>query len=259
MPGALPPRQFVATSAGRLEFVRSGRGRPTWLLFNGAGIGLEGWQGLYPAIEQFGTVFAWNRFGLGRSDPPRAAQTGDGVVAVLREALAALSLEPPYVLVGHSLGGLHAHLFARRYPEQVAGVALLEATHPEEQDHGRGHESRLVQVLDRLFPLPKVRFRANLEAELRWQAETAREVRQAPPFPPVPLVVVTGAQAPPRWLADAQAVERRRLHQRELARLSPQGEQVMAWRSGHFPQRTEPQCVLRALRSLAARVGAQKP
>lgn len=257
MGGPLPKRQWVRTSAGRMEFMRSGAGRPVWLLFNGAGIGLEGWQGLYPDIERLGTVFAWNRLGIGRSDPPRQVQSGRRVVRALSEALDHLDLQPPYVLVGHSLGGLHAQLFARLFPQDVAGVLLLDATHPDERDHGRGHETRLAQVLDRLFPLPTSAFRPNLEAELAAQAETAREVQAAGAFPPVPLVVVTGAQAPPRWLADAGAVARRREHQRHLARLSPSGEQVMAWRSGHFPQRSEPGLVLHAMARLAGQTRDQ--
>jgi pimeloyl-ACP methyl ester carboxylesterase len=258
MPRGLPARRQLHTPAGSLEIMLSGQGRPVWLLFNGAGIGLEGWQGLYPGIESLGTVFAWNRLGIGRSDPPRSPQTGRQVADTLRTALRQLGLEPPYVLVGHSLGGLHANLFARLHPDEVEAVALIESTHPEEKDHGRGHESRLAQVLDRLFPLPKWRFRANLEAELAWQAETAKEVEAAGPFPEVPLVVVSGSQPPPRWLADPQAVALRRQHQRELAQLSPLGEQVVASRSGHFPQRSEPDVVLRALHTLAARLEANQ-
>lgn len=256
-PGTLPRKRLLPTRAGALEYVLSGHGRPVWILFSGAGVTLEGWQGLYPAIEEMGTVLAWNRFGLGRSARPRVPQTGTTVLATLRELLAHGALEPPYVLVGHSLGGLHANLFARLYPGEVAGVVLIEPTDPGE--HAYGRESRLAGVLARLFNQPAHLFRANLRAELAWQEATARELQQAGPFPPVPLAVITGARPPPRWLADAQALARRRAHQAELARLSPQGEQVMAWRSGHFPQRSEPACVLQVLRRMAARIQAESP
>lgn len=257
MPGALPRKQLLPTSAGRLEYILSGGGRPTWLLFNGAGIALEGWRGLYPGIERLGTVFGWNRPGLGRSDRPRVAQTASAVLAPLREMLAHCRLEPPYVLVGHSLGGLHANLFARRYPGEVQGVVMIEATHPRDAGHGLGHESRLVDALARMFPMPKPWFRANLHAELQCQEDSAREVEAAGPFPPVPLAVISGAQTPPRWLADAQAVARRRELQQELARMSPLGQHVLARESGHFPQRTEPGLVLSVLRAMAARLGDQ--
>ncbi|MEJ7929927.1 alpha/beta hydrolase [Ramlibacter sp. AN1015] len=258
MRGALPPRRLVSTAAGVVECIVSGQGRPVWVLFAGAGISLEGWRGLYPDIEQLGTVLAWNRLGLGRSTRPRVPQSSNAVVATLREVLARCELVPPYVLVGHSLGGLHAMLFARRHPSEVAGVLLLEASHPADRDHGRGQESRLATALDRLFPLPKAWFRANLHAELQAQEQSARELEAAGAFPPVPLIVMSGALPPPPWLADAQAVQRRREHQRLLAQLSPQGEQIVALESGHFPQRSEPALVLGAMRTLAVRLGADE-
>src|SRR5687767_8892541 len=96
--GALPPIRALQTRTGRLTCIVSGEGRPTILLFNGAGVSLEGWRALYPAIEQCGTVFGWNRFGLQGSDPPRQRQTGAVVVGSLRELLGHAGLSPPYVL-----------------------------------------------------------------------------------------------------------------------------------------------------------------
>jgi pimeloyl-ACP methyl ester carboxylesterase len=156
------------------------------------------------------------------------------------------------VLVGHSLGGLHANLFARSYPKEVRAVLLLEATHPRDREMLKGHESQLAAVLGKLFALPQRLFRANLHAEMVQLDETVRQVEAAGPFPAVPLVVISGGNAPPRWLMSPAAWKVRQAHQRDLLRLSPLSEQVVAARSGHFPQRSEPQVVLQALRRLAA-------
>ncbi|HVZ42796.1 MAG TPA: alpha/beta hydrolase [Ramlibacter sp.] len=117
--GMLPPIQVAQTQAGRLSYVVSGFGASTIVLMNGAGVSLEGWRGLYPRIESMGTVFAWNRAGVKGSDAPRQPQTGVAVIASMRELLRYAGLEPPYVLVGHSLGGLFANLFARLHPREV--------------------------------------------------------------------------------------------------------------------------------------------
>lgn len=253
----LPRRQRVRTSAGSLEYVLSGRQAPqapTLVLLNGAGVTLDGWARLYPDIEAIGRVLACNRFGVGASSPPGPPQTGSMVVAGLREALAALQLAPPYLLVGHSLGGLHAQLFARLHPQEVAGALLIEATHPGDREQLKGHEGRLASVLGRLLRVPQQLFRANLHAELDWIDATAREVEAAGPFPPVPLVVLTGGNAPPAWLQDAEGLRRRRARQQALAALSPLGTQVIARRSGHFPQLTQPALVVEELRRLAQAV-----
>lgn len=249
--GELPPRRRLATSAGRLEFVLSSQPGPTLVLVNGAGVTLDGWRALYPQVQQLGTVLAWNRLGVGGSDPPRTPQSGAAIVASLRELLAQLMLPPPYLLVGHSLGGLYCQLFARLHPQEVAGMVLLEATHPRDREMLKGHESQLASVLSKLFELPQRLFRSNLHAEVDHVDRTVREIAEAGPFPPVPLMVVTGGNDPPKWLMTPQALAIRRANQRDLATLSPLGEQVIAPRSGHFPQLTQPELVLEVLRVAA--------
>jgi pimeloyl-ACP methyl ester carboxylesterase len=243
--------RFLQTRSGRLGYTVSGQGRPAILLFNGAGVGLEGWRRLYPAIERLGTVFAWNRFGMQGSDGPPPRQTGTVVLASLRELLGYAGVEPPYVLVAHSLGGLYANLFARLYPGETAGVLFLEATHPADRVVLKQHETQLVRALANVLALPQRLFQRNVQAELGCVEDTVREVEAAGEFPPVPLRVVTGGLAPKGWLDSPGAVAARRMQQQELARLSPLGEQVIAQRSGHFPQLTEPEVVLDVLRALA--------
>lgn len=258
--GALPPLRTCTTRQGRLAYVLSGAaagaGSPTILLFNGAGVALEGWRALYPAIERLGTVLAWNRFGLAGSDPPRQPPTGANVLASLRELLAHAGLPPPYILVGHSLGGLYAHLFARVYPRETAGVLLVEATHPDDRAVLRRNEPHLVRALGKVLSLPQWLFRRNVHAELGCAGALARELQAAGPFPPVPLRVVTGGQAPPLALMSPAAAGAKRAHQQELARLSPLGRQVIAQYSGHFPQLTEPGVVLRALHEVVRQQSA---
>ena len=250
--GILPPIEALQTRSGRLSYMVSGSGPSTILLFNGAGMSLQGWEPLYPEIERLGTVFGWNRFGMQGSDPPTQRQTGAMVVGSLRELIGYLGLEAPFVLVAHSVGGLYANLFARLYPEDVAGVLFLESTHPSDYEMLKKHEPELVRALGKLLTLPQVFFRPNVHGELAGVEETAREIEAAGPFPPVPLRVVTGGLTPKAWLMSPGAIGAKRAHQQELVRLSPLGEQVIAQKSGHFPQMTEPGLVLRVLAELVA-------
>ncbi|MBE7367791.1 alpha/beta fold hydrolase [Ramlibacter pallidus] len=248
--GVLPPIQALQTRSGRLSFTVSGTGTPSIVLFSGAGVSLQGWQSLYPVIEQLGTVFAWNRFGMQGSDAPGDRQSGTVVIASLRELLGYAGVEPPYVLVAHSLGGLFANLFARLHPGEVAGVLLLEATHPDDPEALQKNAEHMVKALGKLLELPELFFRANVESELAAAEEIAREIAAAGPFPPVPLRVVTGGLTPRAAQVSPAVAGAKRAHQDELARLSPLGEQVIAQQSGHFPQMSEPALVLQVLRDL---------
>ena len=251
--GVLPPIRALQTRSGRLTYMLSGAGAPPILLFSGAGVSLQGWQPLYPGIEQLGRVFGWNRFGMQGSDSPPARQTGALVLGSLRELLGYAGLEPPYVLVAHSLGGLFANLYARLYPQEVAAVLFLEATHPDDHAALKQHEMQLVHMLGRMLVLPQVFFRRNVHSELACVEDTVREIASAGDFPDVPVRVITGGLTPRAWLMSPGAVGAKRANQQALARLSPLGEQVIAQRSGHFPQLTEPWLVLRELRELVGR------
>ena len=254
--GTLPPIRALQTRRGRLTFMLSGDGAPAILLFSGAGVSLQGWEPLYPGIERLGQVFGWNRFGMQGSDAPGDRQTGAGVIGTLRELLSYAGVQPPYVLVAHSLGGLFANLYARLYPAEVAGVLFLEATHPGDGELLKKHEPQLVNALAKVLTLPEVFFEPNVHSELASVEETAREIASAGPFPEVPVRVVTGGLTPKSWLMSPGAIGAKRAHQQELARLSSLGEHVIAQKSGHFPQLTEPELVLDVLTELLSDVKA---
>ena len=121
----------VETSKGTLQYNISGNGKPNIVLINGGSGPIEGWMKILPEISESSSVFSYNRFGVTGSDKPKETQDGITIVNTLREALTIVGFEPPYLLVGHSLGGLYANLYARLYPNEVAGIVFLESSHPE--------------------------------------------------------------------------------------------------------------------------------
>lgn len=258
-PGRLPAIRALQTRSGRLGFILSGRGGPAIVLFSGAGVALDGWTPLYPGIESLATVFGWNRFGMQGSDAPRFAPTGAVVIASLRELLGYAGVEPPYLLVGHSLGGLYANLLARLHPREVGGVLFLESAHPHDGELLHKQEDDLVRSLEKRSGLPRLLFQPNVHAELACVEQIGRELAAAGAFPDVPVRVITGGLTPRGARLSPAAIAAKRAHQQELARLSPRGAQVIAHCSGHFPQWTEPQLVLQVLRELlaSARTGAR--
>jgi hypothetical protein len=108
-----------------------------------------------------------------------------------------------------------------------------------------------------VLSLPRRLFRENLHSEIEAVGHVALEIESAGEFPAIPVTVVTGATRPPKWLLPPRALLARRAHQEELARLSPLGRQVVAQRSGHFPQVSEPSLVVDELRRLVDDVRAR--
>lgn len=241
----LPRVREAVLDGQKLSYTIAGQGAPVIVLINGAGGPLEGWYKLYPDIEKLGTVLAYDRPGAGRSPRASKPQTGMAVVADLRRLLQEAGVKPPCLLVAHSFGGLHANLFARLHADEVSGVVFVEATAPEDVGMMKEHQSvaqRVINGLLNAFAKP------DPHGEVEHEEQTVEEIAAAPPFPPVPVVVLSGGKTPPGWMSPREGLAHRDRHQRALADLSPRGERMVASRSGHFPQMSEPQVVLEAIR-----------
>lgn len=121
-------REIVDIGDGTLEASVEGNGSPTVVFESGLATPLEAWDAVAPRIAARARVLRYDH----RYAPPRGAVTARAVSDVLRDLealLAALALEPPYVFVGHSWGGVIARLFAHAHPVDVAGAVFVDATH----------------------------------------------------------------------------------------------------------------------------------
>lgn len=97
---------------------------------NGSRGTLDKWDKVLDAVSPHASVFAYNRPGYANSGATEAPRDGATVVEQLRQVLKHKGLAPPYLLVGHSMGGLYMQLFARRYPDEVMGIVLLDSLMP---------------------------------------------------------------------------------------------------------------------------------
>ena len=110
--------------------IRNPSAKATVVFENGSRTTLAGWDKVLDGVKGSATVFAYNRPGYANSEATSAPRDGATIVEQLRATLKRKGLQPPYVLVGHSLGGLYMQLFARRYPEEVQGLVLVDALYP---------------------------------------------------------------------------------------------------------------------------------
>jgi len=234
--------RLVDVGGYRLRVDCYGQGDMTVVLEAGLCQTRATWGRVVGVIASFARVCAYDRAGLGESDRAPGPRTPRRVVDDLERVLVATGTKAPYVLVGHSFGGLAVRLYAARHPERVRGLILVDASHEEQY-------ARLAELME---PQDRAAFLAHEgggNCEALDLLAAAKELREAGSLPAVPLVVLT---ARPRWAVagcpdDAVRTEL----QAQLARLSPRARHVIAERSGHFIQLDRPDVVTAAVREVA--------
>jgi pimeloyl-ACP methyl ester carboxylesterase len=122
------PGQLVDIGGRRINLHCTGAGGPTVILMAGIFSWSVVWYKTQPVIAQTTRVCGFDRAGYGFSDPGPRPQILSDVVDDLHTALKAGSIPGPYVLVGHSLGGIEVRLFAQRWPKEVVGMVLVDTS-----------------------------------------------------------------------------------------------------------------------------------
>ena len=122
------PGQLIDVGGRRINMYCVGTGTPTVVLMAGHFSWSSVWYKVQPVVAQTTRVCAFDRAAYGFSDPPPQPQILSEVVEDLHQALHAGSIPGPYVLVGHSLGGVEARVYAQRWPEDVVGMVLVDTS-----------------------------------------------------------------------------------------------------------------------------------
>jgi pimeloyl-ACP methyl ester carboxylesterase len=116
----------------RLYLVQKGTGSPTVLFEAGIAATNLNWLHIQEPVSRFASTVSYDRGGLGWSSPARTTRTPANIAAELHHLLERAAVKPPYILVGHSFGGLVMRRFALNYPEMVAGVVMVDPMRCEE-------------------------------------------------------------------------------------------------------------------------------
>ena len=268
------PNNFKSVHLGGriLRYICGGDGAPPVVVDQGQGLSIElgfarpvaaGWAKVFREVRKFTRICMHDRAGLGLSSSTHMPRTSQDMVRDLRSVLRRERLPPPYILVGHSIGGLNARLFASHYPDEVAGMILVDASHPDQQE-------RLSKTL-----LPEV---AGEPAALRllrhgpdsWVSPEgidfpacAALVRRTGTLGIKPLVVLTRSPRaseppglPPEILSGMKSIWAEL--QTDLLNLSANSTQVIAGRAGHNIPIDEPQLVIDAIRTLVREIQARR-
>src|SRR5262245_27268884 len=247
----------------RLVLTTSGDGAPTVVLETGLGAESDEWSAVQRAIAPLARVCRYDRAGRGASDPAARPRSAADLVADLHTLLQGADLQPPYLLVGHSFGGLLVRLFAHRHRGLVAGVVLVDAMHEDQFD-----------IFGPTFPPPQPDEPAAL-AETRefwtrgWRdprstqerldlVASCEQARAIDSLGDLPLHVLSaGTFLNQPLLPEAMRPRLQGLWdglQQRLAALSTQSTRSALTDCGHFLQREAPQQVAAVIAALVQRV-----
>ncbi|MGA8271474.1 MAG: alpha/beta hydrolase [Candidatus Sulfotelmatobacter sp.] len=283
------PGRLVDIGGYRLHINCAGAGTPVVILDSGLGDSYVSWSKVQPEIAKFTRVCSYDRAGLGFSDSSPRPRTSKVMAEELHTLLRNAGISPPYVLVGHSMGGYNVRLFASSYRSEMAGMVLVDASHPEQ-------EKRFPQALNDMdktwvreqeflaysmpFGIPRLlgfcdtdptvraadcNFHSAREglAALKMFSESAAEADTAGSLGDLPLAVLT--HDPDKPQPDLPADLEKPVNdawqqmQEELAHLSTRSTHVIAKNSGHYIQFDRPELVIEAVHSVVDQARQPEP
>lgn len=247
-------RQPLSTHVA--HYCVTGEGSPTIVLAAGSGSTSRTWEDLLPELVSIGTVVTFDRAGLGESSASATPRTPRQMAVELGELLNLTGLPKPYVLVGHSAGGWHVLRFVERFPEQVAGVVLVDT--PPVQFESRRYALLSPEEREERLQALAEGARGSSDVVRRERREGRSDVESGFLSLPadMPLIVVAANDQNFGSLTKEQAHRDLWVSlSEEWLTLSSASRLVVARGSGHMIHQEQPELLGELIRSLALRAG----
>lgn len=262
-----PIDQKVDIGTHKLQLYCAGKGSPTVLLDTGSGESYASWKQFIENIAKETRICAYDRAGYGQSEPGPLPRDSGRETEELYLLLNKAGIKGPYLLVGHSLGGLNMQVFADRYPKLVAGMLLLDPpplgwlagdNFPELREmynqQAQALQAQAEAARSAVDPQAKAQadFLAMLASEMNEMfAGSFQQASGIKSFGDIPLTVIASTQANPNFGLAARAYQQYWITQsKELAEKSTRGKFLLAEGSSHHIHLDAPLLVHEAVREL---------
>ena len=235
-----------------LNMLIGGEVTPTVVFEAGFGAGLTSWSTVQSNIAKFARTVSYDRAGIGQSEAgpkPRAAKQ---IALELHTALQNAGIGPPYVLVGHSFGGIYVRVFADMYPKEVAGMVLIDPSQETFDDWTRTHQEAKRTALDEQIAKASQGVRDE-SAEVNTSYQQARAAK-VPAGVPVILLTAMKDDTMPAGVRKVWAEK----HEEWIAKV-PGGKHIVVENSGHFIQAEQPQVVIDPIKQVVDQARRKMP
>lgn len=285
-----PPGRLVDIGDYRLHIRCAGEGSPTVVIIPALGVCSATWLTVQDALAAHTKVCVYDRPGLGWSDPAAGWPSAVGMAQQLHGLLEAARVTPPFVIAGHSMGGLVARMFTYLYSGDVVGLALVDSSHPQQtrrvapawlQDYPVGELAKVALEYARplglrrlwrqvcgqrttdareAFSLSSHTRRAGAKELLAFNAVRRQTGQAAGDLGDLPLAVISSSERDPRYPDGSRGQRARsRFYQRwihlqhELAALSGDSVHMVATNAGHHVHQDDPELVVDTIADLLRR------
>lgn len=256
------PGRAVDVGGYHLNLVEMGEGDVTVVLEAGLGDDLSVWRMVQQRAARYARVVAYDRAGLGYSEPSPMARTPEQVATELHTLLRRAGIPPPYVLVAHAEGAFSVRRFASLYPDEVAGLVLVDPSHEALGARWEALDAKswktYVDGQQALYGTVQGTVHAEFNAVLRVMEE--QEVPGVGALPDVPLAVLTAMQpvSEPRWVGETEAGQqvKQDVHAAWVEQVAHGTHYVTTTSSRYIPLE-EPGLVVKAIRTVVEAVQAK--
>jgi pimeloyl-ACP methyl ester carboxylesterase len=224
-----------------------GHGTPTVLFEAGLGEDVSTWNNVQPEVSQFTQTCAYDRANNGKSDqrPATIKISARQIAKELHLLLLNGHIPGPYVLVGHSVGGLFIQMYACQYPQDVTGMVLIDSTHPEQAVRlAMALGPEFTKEARQSFPAEGMTYDELLAIQAQIDSVKGH-------FPNVPLIVLERSifKPGPTWTAEQLRNAWMSL-QTDLSKRSSRGKLIIAGNSSHFIQNVRPDLVIQSIQQV---------
>jgi pimeloyl-ACP methyl ester carboxylesterase len=269
-----PPGELIDMGGYRLHLFCQGEGTPIVILESGLSATVAMWTRIQRGLAKTTQVCAYDRAGIGWSESNSAEPDAEHIAQQLHTLLHKANLQGSFVVVGHSMGGLFARAYSATFPNQVAGLVLLDAVHPDQgqglSEKAQTQQQQFMQLLQWTPTLARLgvlrvaswfnriaeelpnqaqaahqallittkHLQATLDEANQWEKTTA-QVRQQQSLGDIPLLVISAGTD--EFGFGAQRVGQWQALQRDLTQLSDNSRYILIPQATHHSLLTDPE------------------
>jgi len=236
--------QKVDVGGHSLQLLVGGQGSPAVVFEGGFGAGIASWSRVQKDVAAFAQTVSYDRAGLGQSDPGPKPRSAKQIATELHVALQKAGIKPPYVMVGHSFGGIYVRVFADMYPNEVAGLVLIDPSQESfndwliknQPDRLKAAESNMANAGE------------GVKAEYASVDTSYSQARVAKVPKGIPVTLLTATED------ESMPAEARKLwieKHKEWSATVPGSKHVVVEKASHFIQAQQPAVVIEAIKQVS--------